>query len=830
MDLSVVIVNWKVRDLLEKCLRSVFEQTKGVEFEVFVVDNDSRDGSVEMVMKKFPQAELIASNRNLGFAKANNEAIRRSRGEFVVLLNPDTEIVDNALARMVEFMRRNPQAAICGPRLLNADGTPQPSVRRFPGPGSQLLISLKLHHLLPRLGILKRYFAEDFDYGRAGQCDQVMGAAFMVRRSILQEIGLLDERYFIWFEEVDLCKSAAEAGFQTWYTPSATVIHHGGESFGQVLGPDKQRMFNQSCRRYFWKHHGLPAYVTLAIFHPLSMLLAWLAAAHKDQGKREGPAAVMLETFRVALPMIILVEILSYLGLVYPAFSAAAFVIIVGLALMLAFIRFDLAALMLLAELFIGSQGGYLVSIGSESGIYVSLRLGLFLAVFGVWAARTVVALVTWAIKRQKPAESLEWFTTMRRGGLFWPFAALLCVFFIGVVRGLAVGNDFGNIFFDANGYAYFALFPAVIAALEKKEMFWRVIGVLAAAIVSSVAKALFVLYVFSHRMMTAAPSIYVWIRDTRVGEITRMVGDFYRIFFQSHLFALVAMFLVLLLAAYARSWKSAGAKIALTAACWMSAGLLLSFSRSFWFGGAGGVLVVGAVLVWARARAIVWKRLAASAALAMVAGALIVVVVYSVPFPRKGAAVSLASLLGERAFSLSGEAAANSRWALLPMLWQAGLRHPLLGSGFGTTVTYTTSDPRLLSTNPTGEYTTFAFEWGYHDLWIKFGLFGLAIYGWLLWAIIAPLLLLVRGCRSCFREPAGAGDDGAAGQKQKAVVAAGLVVAVAALIFTNVFSPYLNHPLGIGLLMLIGAVGARGLLAYPAAAETSRTPPAKSG
>jgi hypothetical protein len=828
MELSIVIVNWKVRDLLDKCLRSVFEQTKGVEFEVFVVDNDSRDGSVEMVMKKYPQTELVASNRNLGFAKANNEAIRRSSGEFVVLLNPDTEIVDNALAKMVEFMRRNPQAAICGPRLLNTDGTHQPSVRCFPGLSSQLLISLKLHHLLPGLGILKQYFVEDFDYGRAAQCDQVMGAAFMVRRSVLQEIGLLDERYFIWFEEVDLCKSATEAGFQTWYTPSATVIHHGGESFGQVFGPDKQRMFNQSCRRYFWKHHGFSSYFTLVIFHPLSMLLAWLVATGKDRVENDGPAAVISETVRIALPMIILVEILSYFGLIYPAFSAAAFVIIVGLALMLAFIRFDLAALMLLAELFIGSQGGYLVSIGSDSGIYVSLRLGLFLAVFGVWAARTVVVLVTWVLRRRRPEAGLEWFASMRRGGLFWPYLALLVVLLFGVVRGLMIGNDFGNIFFDANGYAYFALFPAVIVALEKKEMFWRVVGVLAAAVASSVAKALFVLYVFSHRMMTAAPSIYVWIRDTRVGEITRMVGDFYRIFFQSHLFALTAMSLVLLLAAYARSWKSAGAKIALAAACWMSAGLLLSFSRSFWFGGAGAVLAMGAILVWGRAKAVVWKRLAASAALATVAGVLIVMVVYSVPFPRKGAAVSLASLLGERAFSLSGEAAANSRWALLPILWQTGLRHPLLGSGFGTTATYTTSDPRLLATNPTGEYTTFAFEWGYHDLWIKFGLFGLAIYGWLLWAIVAPLMRFIRGCRSCFREPAGAGDD-LVGQKQKAVIAAGLVTAVAALIFTNVFSPYLNHPLGIGLLMLIGTAGARGLLDYPAA-DPSKTLPAKSG
>lgn len=807
MDLSVVIVNWKVKDLLRKCLESVYRETKDIGFEVFVVDNDSRDGSVEMVAKEFPQATLIASNRNLGFAKANNEAIRRAQGEFVLLLNPDTEIIDNALAKLVEYMRQNPQAAICGPRLLNPDRTLQKSVRRFPDIWSQALISLKLHHLLRKLPVFRRYFADDFDYSRASQCDQVMGAAFMVRGSLLQKIGLMDERYFIWFEEVDLCKAAAKAGFQTWFTPMAEVIHHGGESFGQVMGPVKQRVFNESCRQYFRKHHGWLSWALLLALHPLSMLLAWLVVRRVkgDKGERswaESPMGEISLTFHFSLLLIVLLEILSFLGQIYPDFSSAGFVIVVALALALAVIRFDLAALMLLAELFIGSQGGYLFSYGSNTGLDVSLRLGLFLAVFGVWLARTAVSLIAAVMRRQRP-EGMEWFSAMRYGGLLWPYLALLAIFAAGLVHGVLAGNDFGNVFFDANGYAFFALFPVIVAAFEDPLMPMRTVGVLLAAIVDTVLKALFVLYIFSHRMFTVAPYVYVWVRDTRVGEITKMVGDFYRVFFQAHLYALVFVFSLLLLLAYSRSWKRSSAKWLLTFLCVMMTGVLMGFSRSFWFGGFGAVLAMAAILVWGRAGSPVWKKLLLASGVAVACAALIIITSYSLPFPRKGAAVSLASLLGDRAFSLSGEAAANSRWALLPVLWKAGLQHPLVGSGLGTTVTYTTSDPRLLASNPTGEYVTFAFEWGYHDLWVKFGLLGLAVYGWLIWAIAAPFWHFLKRSR---QRLAAAEEDIT---HKLVLLTAGALIALTALLFTNVFSPYLNHPLGIGLIMCLGAVGA---------------------
>ncbi len=279
MDVSIVIVNWKVKDLLRRCLASLYRETKGVEFETYVVDNDSRDGSVEMVAREFPQANIIANNRNVGFAAANNPAIASSRGDFVLLLNPDTELKDDAISAMVGYLRRNPHVGILGPNLANPDGTVQRSVRRFPTLASQALIMLKLHHLFGMAGSLGRYFAADFEYGKAAPVDQVMGAAFMVRRSVLEAIGGLDERFFIWFEEVDFCKRAKDAGFQVWYAPVATVVHHGGESFGQVFGPVKQRYFNASLLKYFRKHHGWAQAAALALLYPGSMALAWAVAA-----------------------------------------------------------------------------------------------------------------------------------------------------------------------------------------------------------------------------------------------------------------------------------------------------------------------------------------------------------------------------------------------------------------------------------------------------------------------------------------------------------------------------------------------------------------------
>jgi len=279
LDISIIIVNWNVRDLLEKCLTSIFKQTQGISFEVFVIDNDSTDKSVEMVKEKFPQVKLIANRENRGFAAANNQGIKKARGEFVLLLNPDTEILDNALAKMVNFMRENKNVGVAGCKLLNSDKTLQPSVRRFPTLFSQVLILFKIHHFLPNLKTFRQYFAKDFDYSKTQEADQVMGAFFMIREEIFDQIGYLDENYFIWFEEVDFCKRVKNAGWKVIYTPGAKVVHHCSQSFKQVLSLKKQRIFNKSLSYYFKKHYSFSAYLVIQMCRPQSLVLAWIFQA-----------------------------------------------------------------------------------------------------------------------------------------------------------------------------------------------------------------------------------------------------------------------------------------------------------------------------------------------------------------------------------------------------------------------------------------------------------------------------------------------------------------------------------------------------------------------
>lgn len=259
-DLSIITVNWKVADLVRRMLRSIADETKGISYEIFVVDNASGDAMNEVVeefKKDNPDTNLrfIANDRNLGFAAANNLGIREARGRYVVLLNPDTELREDALTTMVKWLDEHPDVGIAGPKLLNPDGSVQASVRAFPMISDQVLVLLKLHHAMRNLSTLRRYFATDFDYGKTQDADQLMGAALFIRRDVFAKIGLLDEAYFIWFEEVDFCFRAKQAGERVMYVSSARIVHYGGESFSKALTLMKQKYFNASMRTYFRKYH-----------------------------------------------------------------------------------------------------------------------------------------------------------------------------------------------------------------------------------------------------------------------------------------------------------------------------------------------------------------------------------------------------------------------------------------------------------------------------------------------------------------------------------------------------------------------------------------------
>jgi N-acetylglucosaminyl-diphospho-decaprenol L-rhamnosyltransferase len=252
---SVIVVNWNTRTLLERCLRSVYEATSPeVELEVIVVDNASHDGSAQMVSDRFPQASLIACATNLGFARANNLAMRRATGSYFLLLNPDAELEKDALSILAQHAEAHPRAAVVGPRLLNSDGSAQSSRRRFPTAVTGLIESTVLQRWMPDSPVLRRYYVLDRGDGEVQETDWLVGACLLVRATAVAEVGLLDEGYFMYSEEMDWCRRFAKAGWKTIYSPDARVVHHGGQSADQDLYSRHVRFQHSKCR-YFEKHH-----------------------------------------------------------------------------------------------------------------------------------------------------------------------------------------------------------------------------------------------------------------------------------------------------------------------------------------------------------------------------------------------------------------------------------------------------------------------------------------------------------------------------------------------------------------------------------------------
>lgn len=272
MELSVIIVSYKVKDLLRKNLEHLFQSTSNMDFEVFVVDNNSGDGSVEMVREEFPQVNVIANNDNLGFAAANNQAIKKCRGRHVLLLNPDMQVFSDTLEKMVKWMDEHSEAGVAGCRLVDDQENIIPHIRRFPGFWDQLAVVLKLPHLFP--SVLNGYIPVDIDYDKEQEVDSIRGSFFMIRGEVLQEVGGLDERYFIWFEEVDFCRQVKQKGWKIMYTPYVQCRDHVGKSFAQVPKGRTQKYFRDSMLKYFRKWHPAWQYWILRILWVPSIILA----------------------------------------------------------------------------------------------------------------------------------------------------------------------------------------------------------------------------------------------------------------------------------------------------------------------------------------------------------------------------------------------------------------------------------------------------------------------------------------------------------------------------------------------------------------------------
>lgn len=284
MTISIIIVSWKVKEKLRENLKAIFNSENGdFNYEVFVIDNNSADGTAEMIKKEFPQVKLIANEKNLGFGRACNQGIRVASGSYILLLNPDMRIFPETLKNMVGWMENHKEAAIAGCRLVNEEGKIIKHVRRFPTVWDQLAIVLKLPHLFPKA--LNKYLRSDFNYNQAAKVDSIRGGFFMIRSDAIDKIGLLDERFFLWFEEVDYCQRAKNAGLEVWYTPIAECVDFVGQSFKQVKRGTAQKYFRDSMLKYFKKWQPQWQYYLLKIAWPIGRFLTWVGGVLKMKSK-----------------------------------------------------------------------------------------------------------------------------------------------------------------------------------------------------------------------------------------------------------------------------------------------------------------------------------------------------------------------------------------------------------------------------------------------------------------------------------------------------------------------------------------------------------------
>lgn len=249
-DLAVVIVSWNVKDALLENLKSVFASSS-VSLDVIVVDNASMDGTVEAVRSAFPEVRVIANKKNLGFAKACNQGLAASSARHALLLNPDMRVEPDALAKTVAYLDAHPDVAVVGPKLIGEVGKAMHHLRRFPWLSDQLVILLKLGKLFPK--VVARYMGNDLDLEKEQDVDSVRGAYFAINRTALEKIGMLDERYFIWFEEVDYCRQVKEKGMRVRYVPSIVAHDLVGKSFSQRNRWWKRKQFMKSMASYFLK-------------------------------------------------------------------------------------------------------------------------------------------------------------------------------------------------------------------------------------------------------------------------------------------------------------------------------------------------------------------------------------------------------------------------------------------------------------------------------------------------------------------------------------------------------------------------------------------------
>jgi len=226
MEISIIINNYKTKGLLKQCLKGIYLYPPRVEFEVIVVDNNSQDGSIEMVQNKFPQVKLIKSSKNLGYHKGNNLGLKNSTGQYILILNTDIAFLDQTIDKMYQFMQAHQEVALVGPKLKNPDGSIQMSCLRFPSKFVPIYRRTFLGNFSFAKAEIDHYLMQDFDHQTTKEVDWILGACIMVRKSAIDRVGPMDESLFLYFGDVAWCQKFHEFNYQVYYFAEANIVHY----------------------------------------------------------------------------------------------------------------------------------------------------------------------------------------------------------------------------------------------------------------------------------------------------------------------------------------------------------------------------------------------------------------------------------------------------------------------------------------------------------------------------------------------------------------------------------------------------------------------------
>jgi len=266
MDLSIIILNYKTNGLVKQCVKNIIVATANLDYEIIVVDNDSQDGIQQMLKENFPQVKFIQTGSNLGFAAGNNTGIKEAQGKYLMILNPDVTVLDGSIEKMIKFMEANPAVGLVGPKLINPNGSYQISCRTFTKTKHIILLRTPLGKLASAKQCLDKHLMVDFDRLTNKEVDWLHGACLLARKSAVNEIGMFDERYFMYVEDIDWCRRFWLANYKVYYLADAQMVHllekasdHGSWNFWKLN--KSTRWHIASWLKYLLKYSGLKNYV-----------------------------------------------------------------------------------------------------------------------------------------------------------------------------------------------------------------------------------------------------------------------------------------------------------------------------------------------------------------------------------------------------------------------------------------------------------------------------------------------------------------------------------------------------------------------------------------